>query len=155
VLTRPTVTLICNAKYPNLFLEALPFRYEKLRDILAFTHHGSFMATWDLKSGYFHDPIHKDFWKYFCFKVGGIVFYFKVLCFGFAQACFVFTKVMQVPAFELRKRGIPLSDYIDDSFTAARTYNRCLRQSALSALFIAAKARFWDCPSATCGRNYF
>jgi hypothetical protein len=50
--------LICNMRYPNLFLEALPFRYERLMDILAFTKKGSFMATWDLKSGYYHVPIH-------------------------------------------------------------------------------------------------
>jgi hypothetical protein len=95
--------MIVNGRYLNLFLEALPFRYERLRDILAFTKKGSFMSTWDLKSGYFHVPIHKDFRKYFCFKVGGVIFYFKVLCFGFAQACYVFTKVMQEPAIELEK----------------------------------------------------
>jgi hypothetical protein len=138
--------LICNAKYPNLFLEALPFRYERLRDLLAFTEQGSFMATWDLKSGYFHIPIHRDYWKYFCFRIGGIVFYFKVLCFGFAQACFVFTKVMHEPATELRKRGVPLSDYIDDGFSAARTFNRCARQSALSALFFGALGAFLGIP---------
>jgi hypothetical protein len=105
--------LICNDMYLNLFLEALPFKYEKLRDLLAFTKRGSFLATWVLKSGYFHVPIHPDYRKYFCFRIGSIVFYFKVLCFGFAQACFVFTKVMQEPVFELRKRGIPISSYID------------------------------------------
>jgi hypothetical protein len=120
--------LICNGRYPNLFLEALAFRYERLRDILAFTQQGSSMATWDLKSGYYHVPIHEDAQKYFCFKVGGIVFYFKVLCFGFAQACiYVFTKIMQEVAFELRKRGIPLSSYIDDGFTAAPSPGKCLR----------------------------
>jgi hypothetical protein len=100
------------------------------------------MATWDLKSGYFHLPIHKNFQKYFGFKVGGVTFYFKVLCFGFAQACYVFTKLMQEPAIELRRRHIPISDYIDDSFTAARTRGRCLRQSVLLVLFFAALGAF-------------
>jgi hypothetical protein len=86
--------MIANDGYLNLFLEALPFRYERLRDVLAFAKKGSFMSMWDLKSGYFHIRIHKDYQKYFCFRVGGIVFYFKVLCFGFAQACYVSTKVM-------------------------------------------------------------
>lgn len=113
--------LICNMKYPNLFLEALPLKYERIRDLLAITKQGSYLATWDLKSGYFHVPIHPAYRKYFCFKIGGIIFYFKVLCFGFAQACFVFTKVMQEPVFELRKRGIPISSYIDDALTAVRT----------------------------------
>jgi hypothetical protein len=138
--------LILNGRYLNLFLEALPFRYEKLRDVLAFTKPGSFLATWDLKSGYYHVPIHPDYRKYFGFKIGGITFYFKVLCFGFAQACYVFTKIMQEPIFELRKRGIPMSSYIDDALTAAETFGRCARQSGLSALLIGALGAFLGLP---------
>jgi hypothetical protein len=138
--------LICNMKYPNLFLEALPFRYERLRDILGFTKQGSYIATWDLKSGYYHVPIHPEFEKYFGFKIGGITFYFKVLCFGFAQACYIFTKVMQEPVMELRKPGIPMSSYIDDALTAAITLRRCLRQSSLSAIFIGALGAFLGLP---------
>jgi hypothetical protein len=138
--------MIVNARCLNLFLEALPFRYERLRDILAFTESESFLATWDLKSGYFHVPIHKDYYKFFCFKVGSITFYFKVLCFGLSQACYVFTKVMQEPAIELRKRGVPLSDYIDDSLTATRTRNKCLKQSSISALFFGALGAFFGIP---------
>jgi hypothetical protein len=138
--------LIINGKYVNLFLENLPFKYESLRDILAFTEEGSYMATWDQKSGYFHVPIHPNYRKYFAFKVGGITFAFNVLCFGFAQACYVFTKVMQEPVFELRKRGIPLSDYIDDTFTAAKTYLRCLRQSSVFGRFFSALGAYFGLP---------
>jgi hypothetical protein len=137
---------IRNAMYPNLFLEALPFRYERLRDILSFIKKGSYMATWDFKSGYFHVPIHKDYWKYFCFKVGETIFYFKILCFGFAQACYVFTKIMQEPALELRRRGIPLSVYIDDGITAAHTSNMCLGQSTLCILLLGALGAFMGIP---------
>jgi hypothetical protein len=138
--------LICNVRYINLFLESLPFRYERLRDILTFTEEGSYMATWDLKSGYFHVPIHPKFWKYFALRVGGVTFAFNVLCFGFSQACYVITKVMQEPVLELRKRGIPLSSYIDDGNTAARTYIRCLRQSATSGQFFSALGAYFGLP---------
>jgi hypothetical protein len=138
--------LICNMKYPNLFLKPLPFRYERLRDILAFIKQGSYMATWDLKSGYYHVPIHPSYRKYFGFKIGGVTFYFKVLCFGFPQACYVFTEIMQKTMIELRKRGIPMSSYIDDALTTAITFRRCLRQSSLSALFIGALGAFLGLP---------
>jgi hypothetical protein len=138
--------LTLNGKYINLFLEAMPFRYEKLRDLLAITKHGSFLATWDLKSAYFRMPIHPDHYKYFGFKIGEVTFYFKVLCFGFAQACFGFTKVMQEPMLELRKRGIPMSSYIDDALTAAKTFERCVRQSRLSALIVGALRAFLGLP---------
>jgi hypothetical protein len=99
-----------------------------------------------LKSGYFHVPIHPRYRKYFAFKVGGITFAFNVLCFGFAQACYVFTKVMQEPVLELRRRGIPLSSYIDDAFTTARTYFRCLRQSALGGQLFSALGAYFGLP---------
>jgi hypothetical protein len=53
---------------------------------------------------------------------------------------------MQEPILELRKRGIPLSDYIDDTFTAARTYLWCLRQSALGGRFFSALGAFFGLP---------
>lgn len=70
--------LICNDRYLNLFLKPIPFQYEKLRDILSFTLENGFMATADLKSGYFHVPVHPAFWKYFAFKVFGRTFFYKV-----------------------------------------------------------------------------
>jgi hypothetical protein len=53
---------------------------------------------------------------------------------------------MQEPVFELRKRGIPLSSYIDDGLTAARTFNRCVRQNALPALFMGALGAYLELP---------
>jgi hypothetical protein len=115
--------------------------------VLAFTKSGSYLATWDLKSGYFHVPIHPAYHKYFGFKIGETTFYFKILCFGFTQACYVFTKIMQEPMFELRKRGIPMSSNIDDALTAAKTFGRCARQSGLSALLIGALGAFLGLPN--------
>jgi hypothetical protein len=80
--------------------------------------------------------------KHFAFKVGSVVMQFNVLCFDIAHAYYVFTKVMQEPVVELRSRGIPISDYIDDGLTAAKTRNRCLRQSTISALFSTLGAYF-------------
>lgn len=138
--------LICNDRYLNVFLKQIPFQYEKLRDVLAFTFPGSFMTTADLKSGYFHVPIHPAYWKYFAFRIGKKVFFYKVLCFGFAQACWVFTVVMREPILELRQRGIPLSGYIDDLFSAARTFGKALRQMLFTVLLFAALGAFFGLP---------
>jgi hypothetical protein len=43
--------LIVNARYCNLFMRLLLFRYERLQFILGFTKEGYFMANWDLKFG--------------------------------------------------------------------------------------------------------
>jgi hypothetical protein len=53
---------------------------------------------------------------------------------------------MQGPIFELRKRGIPLSSYIDDALTAARTFLRCALQSAFSAIFMGALGAYLGLP---------
>jgi hypothetical protein len=46
----------------------------------------------------------------------------------------------------LGQEEIPIFDYIDDSFTAARTRARCLRQSSLGVLFFAALGAFMGLP---------
>lgn len=138
--------LICNDRYLNIFLKQIPFQYDKLRDVLTFTFPGSFMATGDLKSGYFHVPIHPAYWKYFGFRIGKRIFFYKVLCFGFAQACWVFTMVMREPILELRTLGIPLSGYIDDLFTAAREFGKALRQVLFTVLLFAALGAFFGLP---------
>jgi hypothetical protein len=138
--------LICDARGLNLFLKNLPFQYEKLRDVLAYTKAGFFMVTWDLKSGYYHVPIHPAFRKFFGFKVGDRYGVYNVICFGLSEACYAFTKIAQEPLIELRSRGIPVSGYIDDGHTAARTYGRTLRQGYLIIRFMAALGAFFGLP---------
>jgi hypothetical protein len=145
-LTAGKRRLICNNRYPNLFLEALLFRYERLRDVLAFTKEGGFMSTWDLKAGYYHVLIHPRFRKYFGFRVGDLVFQFNIVFFGFAEACYVFTKIVQEPALELRAAGIPVSSYVDDGFTSAEQKLKCLRQALLAIVQQAILGAFHGLP---------
>jgi hypothetical protein len=118
--------LVLNGIYINSFMQDLPFRYERLRDILTFLQKGGFIASWDLKSGYFHVLIHPQYRTYFGFKFGGAYFHFNGVCFGWKQACYVFTVVMQEVFLEVRARAIPVSAYIDDVITADPRYEKCL-----------------------------
>jgi hypothetical protein len=56
--TGGTDRLILNSRYANLFMKLLAFRYERLRDLLGFIKRGFFMSNWDMKSGYYHVPLH-------------------------------------------------------------------------------------------------
>lgn len=87
--------LIVNSRYCNLFMKLLSFRYERLRDILGFTKEGFYMANWDLKSRYYHVLLHPKVRKYFGIKIGNTVLRLNVVFFGYAQACYVFTKIKQ------------------------------------------------------------
>jgi hypothetical protein len=100
------------------------------------------MANWDLKSGYYHVLLHREARKYFGVQIGQTVLRLNVVFFGYAQACYVFTKIMQEPCFALRAAGIPVSNYVDDGFTAAETRLACLWQSLLSVLLQASLGGF-------------
>jgi hypothetical protein len=145
-LTAGKRRLICDAETLNLFLENFPFQYEKLRDVLAYTQKGSFMVTWDLKAGYYHVPIHPAYRKYFGFKIGDRYGVYNVLCFGLSEACYAFTKIAQEPLIELRSRGVPVSGYIDDGHTAARTYGQAIRQGFLAVRLLATVGAFFGLP---------
>jgi hypothetical protein len=145
-LTAGKERLICDARALNLFLKNLPFQYEKLRDVLAYTKAGFFMVTWDLKSGYYHVPIHPAYRKFFGFKIGDRYGVYNVICFGLSEACFAFTKIAQEPLIELRSRGFPVSGYIDDGHSAAKTYGRTIRQGYLIIRLLAAIGAFFGLP---------
>lgn len=70
------------------------------------------------------------------------MFHFNVIFFGYAQACYIFTKIMQEPCFELRARSIPVSSYVDDGFTAAATRLACLWQALFAVLLQAVLGGF-------------
>jgi hypothetical protein len=93
---------------------------------LTFLKKGGFISTWDLKSGYFHVLLHPKFRTYFGFQLGDVYLHFNRVCFGWKQACYVFTVVMQKVCLEVRARSIPVSSYIDDRLTADELYARCL-----------------------------
>lgn len=121
--------LLLNMMYPNIIFRTsqLAFKYERLRDVLTFLKRGGFIASWDLKSGYFHVLVHPKFRTYFGFQIGDAYLHFNGVCFGWAQAsCYIFTAVMQEVFLEVKARGIPVLSYIDDGLTADSLRERCL-----------------------------
>jgi hypothetical protein len=92
------------------------------------------MSNWNLKSGYHHVLLHPKFRKYFGIQIGKTMLRLNVVFFGYAQACYVFTKIMQEPCFALRKAAIPVSNYVDDEFSASATRLACLWQALHAVL---------------------
>jgi hypothetical protein len=104
------------------------------------------MIAWDLKAGYYHVPIHPAYRKFFGFRIGNRYGVYNVVCFGLSEACFAFTKIAQEPLIELRSRGIPVSGYIDDGHSAAKTYGRTLRQGFFIMRLLAALGAYFGIP---------
>ena len=80
---------------------------------------GDYFFTFDLKSGYHHIDIHPEHQKFlgfhWVFEDGtSRYFVFKVLPFGLASACYVFTKVLRPLIKRWRGKGIPSILFLDD-----------------------------------------
>jgi hypothetical protein len=70
----------CNASYPNIPSRAVPFQYEKLRDILAFTQIRELYGIMGSQIRLFLFANRRPaFQKYFAFKVGGATFYINLV----------------------------------------------------------------------------
>ena len=83
----------------NQFILMTKFKYEGLNIVPQLFGKGDYFFTFDLKSGYHPVDIHEDCWPYlgFSWGTGSSMkwFTFKVLPFGLASACYVFTKLLR------------------------------------------------------------
>jgi hypothetical protein len=118
----------------NTNLVQFKFNYEALPTLADMFKEEFWFFSFDLQSGYHHIDIQDSYWKFLGFSwffpiTGARYFVFKVLPFGLASACFVFTKMLR--PFVSRWRGMGLSAimYIDDGICGCRTEVEALSAS--------------------------
>ena len=98
----------------NGFVRQTPFRMETVTSVLSSFRENDFLASIDLKDAYFQIPIHRSLSKWLRFVSGGVVYQFRVLCFGLSTAPQVFTKVFEAISVWAYGHGIRLLRYIND-----------------------------------------
>ena len=98
----------------NVFVRQTPFKMETVASVIASVREGDFLASIDLKDAYFQIPVHQASRKFLRLFVGGVVYQFKVLCFGLSTAPQVFTRVFAAVSAWAHSRGIRLLRYLDD-----------------------------------------
>ena len=122
--------LVLDLRYVNQFILLTKFKYEGLNVVPQIFSKGDYFFTFDLKSGYHHVDNHEDCWPYLGFSWGSGSdtkwFTFKVLPFGLASACYVFTKLRHLLVKRWRSMGLCCIVYIDDGICAARTEAECM-----------------------------
>ena len=127
--------LVIDLRYVNLFLHKFKFKYEGLDIAAQYLEKGHWFTTFDLKSGYHHIEIHPDYWSYLGFswiEDGTRVFYvFKVLPFGLATACYIFTKVLWSLVSCWRSMGLKVVLYVDDGICIAKSKNVAAKGTAI------------------------
>ena len=118
--------LVIDLRYVNQFLRLQKFKYEGLPLVPQLFNKGEFFVTFDLKSGYHHVDIHPTGWKYLGFSWGTgdqrQFYVFRVLPFGLASACYVFTKLLRPLVRRWRSLGIRCIVYIDDGIVGAESH---------------------------------
>ena len=122
--------LVIDLQYINQFLPIQKFKYEGLNLVPQLFRKEDFFFTFDLKSGYHHVDIHEDCWPYLGFSWGtGVLrryYVFRVLPFGLASACYVFTKLLRPLVKRWRSLGIRAIVYIDDGIVGAKSETQYL-----------------------------
>ena len=98
----------------NGFVRQTPFTMETAASVLLSIREGNFLASMDLKDTYFQIPTHRSSRKWLRFTLEGMVYKFKVLCFGLSTAPQVLTTVFAGVSAWAHSRGIRLLRYLDD-----------------------------------------
>ena len=118
--------LVLDLRYVNGYVWKEHGKFEDFTVFRSYVEKGSYMFSFDLKSGYHHIDICKDQWEYLGFswkgKDGRKRYYmFVVLPFGLCTAGYIFTKVCRVSIKYWRKHGNKIVMYIDDGIGASES----------------------------------
>ena len=125
--------LVIDLRHVNEYLDFPKFKYKDLRTVRQYFERNTYFVTFDLKNGYHHVSINEKYKKYlgFAWKFtdGTVRFYqFKVLPFGLASACYVFTKLMRPLVKKWRSQGIKCTVYLDDGIATDKHFQTCFEQ---------------------------
>ena len=129
--------LILDLRHVNKCLVKQRVKYEDWKFALAYFTKGSYMFSFDLKSGYHHIEISQDYQTYLGFSweasdSGDEIFYvFTVLPFGLSTAPHVFTKLLKPLEKHWRLQGISLAIFLDDGWGTVQDREDC-RATALA-----------------------
>ena len=96
------------------------FKYDNIRKFGEVFGVDYNLFAWDLKDGYWHTELHTNMYTYMCFEWGGKLYYFRMMPFGLAPACWVFTKIIRVLVDYWRSQGLACLSYIDDGIGGSK-----------------------------------
>lgn len=119
--------LILDLSRMNRYLQFPRFKYESVSMVRDVFELGDWLFTWDLKDGYWHVDMHESSRTYMCFEWESQLYYFAVMPFGLAPACWVFTKLVRVPMSFMRKQGLKCLGYIDDGLAGHALFSEAMR----------------------------
>ena len=124
--------LILDLRHVNKFIKKQKIKFEGSKEALQYAKKGNFMIKYDLKSGYHHLDINKNFQKFLGFSwiedEKQKFYVFTVLPFGLSSAPFLFTKMMRQIVKYWRSLSYPVIVYLDDGW-CCHDFENCQKLS--------------------------
>ena len=112
--------LVLDLRHVNQFIQPLKIKFESHVHAVSYAKKGNVMFKFDLKSGYHHVSIKRNFVKIlgFSWVFNGKVryFVFQVLPFGIKSASHCFTKLLRPLVKYWRAKGFCIVVYLDDGW---------------------------------------
>ena len=118
----------------NKYVKAKKFKIRSHKEVAEMVEEGHYGFGFDLRSYYHQVPIHEDTQNLLCFKIkkdGGWEYYmFKMLPFGFNDACRCVTKMMKSLLVRWRSWGARTAEiHIDDGIVFVRGKDKAIELS--------------------------
>lgn len=128
VAVQPTkLRLILDLRWVNKHLTHVKFKYEGIPRLPELLNPGDWMFSIDLKSGYHHVDIDRDYLTYLGFYWEGSYYVFRSLPFGLAEAPHTFTRLIKQLAQRWRAHGARLIPYVYDLLFIASSREEALQ----------------------------
>ena len=129
IFSRPkkngSVRIILNLKDLNDNVEYHHFKMDNRQMAARLMTLGCYMASIDIQQAYYMVPVAREQRKFLRFFWEGSLFQFAVLPNGLACAPRLFTKLLKPVYATLRRRGVKIVGYIDDSFIVHESLAEC------------------------------
>lgn len=116
---RGKLRLITDLRRLNSHCDVPKYRNEDIRDTVKLLQPSDYFVSTDIRDGFFHIPVHKDFRKYLGFKWNGIYYSWNVLVFGLCCSPYYFNKIVRPVITYLRSLGLRVTVFVDDFLLAA------------------------------------
>jgi ribonuclease HI len=106
---------VLNCRRINALMEHTHFKMEDCRTVTELLMKGDYATSIDIRSAYNHVTVHSSLKPYLGFKFDGRSYVYKAMPFGLKNAPRVFTKIVRVMMWEIRRRWkIRSVCYLDD-----------------------------------------
>jgi len=106
--------LIVDLRHLNQFCTAPKFAYEDINSVLEQVKPNDYLVTADVKSGFHHVPIQKEYQDFLGISWNSRYYIWRVLPFGLNISPYFFCKVVRPVVTYLRTLGIRVVVYVDD-----------------------------------------